>query len=348
MNKFAFLIHPIEVQDFYKRFPLLKKAPSILVENLATTISPFKLSQIKGIQTPKGEIEGYFIFVPFTTRKIFELSEERVLKKLLKACKIAQGLEVNIIGLGGFTSTIGNEGVILSENFSIPITTGYTYSVVTAIDGIKKVVQGLGKEFKECEILVVGENTSISHVVVRYLAREAKYLTLASKNKEKSEVLFEEILQQTGTVIHISQDIDSAMKRGDILFITDTIDNSHLKSIKKEAFICDLSNDKKVTIELKKSRQDLFFVDGGILTLPTAVELGEDLEISSNRCSPSLVETILLTLEERWECFSLGKKLELEKMDRIKKLAEENNIQLTGVSSLYKEIFFGKRNSLDN
>lgn len=348
MNKFAFLIHPIEVQDFYKRFPLLKKIPSILVEDLATIISPFQLSQIKGIQTPKGEIEGYLIFVPLTTRKIFELSEEKVLKKVLKACKIAQKLEVKIIGLGGFTSIIGNAGVILSEHFSIPITTGYTYSAVTAIDGIRKVVQESGKEFKECEILVAGENIPTSHVVVRYLAREAKYLTLISKDKEKSETLFEEILEQTGTVIHISQDIDSAMKRGDILFITDTIEKRHLKSIKKGAFICDLSNDKNVTLELKKSRQDLFFVDGGILTLPKRMELGENFEISSNKCSSSLAETILLTLEQRWECFSLGEKLELEKMDRIKKLAEKNNIQLTGVSSLYKEIFFEKGNPLDN
>lgn len=340
MNKFAYLIHPLEVQDLYKEFPLSKKISKIFIEELSTRIFPFKVFQINKIQTSKGEVEGYFILLPFTTKKILELPQEKLLKKLLKACKMAEDLGANMIGLGGMLSNIENIDSILSKKCSIPITTGYTCRVVTVIDGVRKETKKLKKEFKDCEILVIGQNSSISDKIIKYIASEARYLTWVSNNKEKSEVLFNQILQETGTVIHISKELDSAIKRADILFITDSMNSKCLEFVKEGAFICNLSGDRSIIIELKKTREDLFFVDDAILTFP-----------GFHRWNASITETIILTLEEAWECFSLERKLEIEKMNKIKQWIKENNIQLTEVCNLDGNdgnFYYENANFLDN
>jgi len=66
VNKFAFIIHPIEIEDFHKVMPILKNIPTFLISTMGKYINPFKISEIKGVDTPEEKIKGYLIGVPFT------------------------------------------------------------------------------------------------------------------------------------------------------------------------------------------------------------------------------------------------------------------------------------------
>jgi predicted amino acid dehydrogenase len=340
MNKFAFIIHPIEIQDFYKKFPILENTPDFMVKSIGKLLLPFKISEIKGISSSRGELQGYLIAIPLTLKQMLELPEEQIVKKIIKAGKLAQKLGADIIGMESYTSIIGNARASISENLSIPITTGRTYSISSAIGGIKKATEIMDKDFKECDLTIIGINEAIGSVIARYLAKEAKYLTLVSENRNLLEDLSQRILTETGTAIHITDNTQSAVKRGDIIVIaanTDDLD-INIEIIKKGAIICDLSRPRIVTKELEKKRQDVFFIDGGIVKLPFNVDFGFDFGFSPNTCSAALGETILLSLEKNFECLSLGEDIEIEKIDSINKMAQDNNFNITGVKNYNKEI----------
>lgn len=343
MNTFAYIIHPLEIQDFYQKFPILEKAPNFLLEDMAMTIPPFKLSQITGIKTPKGQVEGYLIALPLTSRKILELPKEKVVKKIFKAYTLAEKLNVDIIGLGGLTSIVENMIGGSLEDFSIPITTGYIYRIVTAIDAVKKLAGEIGKDFKECEITILADHTPVRDTIIRYVVKEGKYITVVSEGESTPEYLYETILEETGTALHISKHREKAIKRADIIIIINNQDDAlHLHNIKNNVLICDLSNSRKTSIEIKKVRPDIITIDGGILALPEEIDFGFDFHFSKNSCSFAMAETILLALEGKGRYFNIGQEINMEKINKVKKIARENKVYLTGACSLYKEVYLNK------
>lgn len=347
MNTFAYIVHPIEIQDFHRRFPILEKTPQFLLEDAAMAIPPFKLSQIQGIKTPKGEVEGYLIAVSLTSRKILELPKEKIVKKIYKACTLAEKLNVDVIGLGGLTSIVEDKMIESLKDFSIPITTGYAYRIVTAIEGTKKVAKAKGKDFKECEIVIIADHTHMGDTITRYVAKEGKYLTLVPRDQNNQEYLYEKILEETGTALHISKHRDNAISRADIIIIANGKDAGFQQhQIKKNTIICDLSNSRRTSIEMKKIRSDILTIDGGILKLPGQIDFGFDFQFSKNSCSFAMAETILLALEEKGRDFSLGQEINIEKINEIKRMANENAVHLTGASSLCKKVCLNKREKI--
>jgi len=51
-----------------------------------------------------------------------------------------------------------------------------------------------------------------------------------------------------------------------------------------------------------------------------------------------MAETMILTLEKRFESFSLGGNADLEKVEEISRLAQKHGFQLAGLRSFEKEV----------
>ena len=62
-----------------------------------------------------------------------EMPEAYVLK-IIKAGKVAEKLGAKIVGLGAFTSIVGDAGVTVANNLNIAVTTGNSYTVATALE----------------------------------------------------------------------------------------------------------------------------------------------------------------------------------------------------------------------
>ena len=340
MNKFAFIIHPTIIQDFYNQFPILEKTPDFMVRSIGKLLFPFKVSEIKGISNSAGELQGFLIALPLTLKQMLKLSEDQIAKRIIKAGHLAQKLGADIIGMDPYTSIIGKKSVFISQNLSIPITSGRIYTIVSAIEGIKKAAEWMGKDFRECDVTILGINENIGSVIARYFTKQAKYISLVSKNKELLENLSQKILTETGTAIHTSDHIQSTIKRADIIVIASNTEDINIKmeTFKKGSIICDLSRPRIITKELEKERSDVLFMDGGIITLPYSVDFGFEFGLPKNTCSAALAETILLSLEKKFECFSLGDEIEIKKMDQVNKMAQDYHFNIAGVSSFYKEV----------
>jgi len=112
MDTFAFIIHPIDPKrDVSRKYPLLGK---LLTENqinyFSTFFPPVYISEIEGItsEATGKQIKGWFLACPFTPKRMLELPEKVVYQKIIQTGRLAEKLGANILGLGAFTSVVGD------------------------------------------------------------------------------------------------------------------------------------------------------------------------------------------------------------------------------------------------
>lgn len=99
MEKFAFILHPLSLQDMEHLSPLMRYIPDPIIEACLKMKKPFKVSHITGIKSPYAEAEGWFIGCPLTAKQMVELPEEFVMDRIIESGKVAQELGAKIVGL---------------------------------------------------------------------------------------------------------------------------------------------------------------------------------------------------------------------------------------------------------
>lgn len=50
-----------------------------------------------------------------------------------------------MVGLGAFTSIVGDAGITVAKNLDIAVTSGNSYTVATALEGTREAVRLMGK-----------------------------------------------------------------------------------------------------------------------------------------------------------------------------------------------------------
>ena len=124
MNTFAFIIHPIDPKrDVSRKFPLAGRIFSERQINFFSTFfPPVYISEITGItsQATGETIQGWFIACPYTPARMMSLPVRTVYRKIIQTGHMAEKLGANILGLGAFTSVVGDGGVTIAQSLDIP------------------------------------------------------------------------------------------------------------------------------------------------------------------------------------------------------------------------------------
>ena len=189
MERFAFILHPLVVQDMARKFPLLRYLPESFVESCIKHVPPIKVSHITGIRSPYAEAEGWFVACPLTARQMMSLPEDFVIDRIVAAGKVAEKLGAKIVGLGAFTSVVADAGISVAKKLDIAVTSGNSYTVATALDGTRQALSLMGGDMKNANVAVLGATGSIGAVCSRILAKEAKRVTLVARNQERLQHL---------------------------------------------------------------------------------------------------------------------------------------------------------------
>jgi predicted amino acid dehydrogenase len=187
LGKFAFLIHPTSLEDLYASGPIeLTKLTPRQRENWERWISSWSQRRYEpGIayhlpvlrSQAGGYVEGWLIAIPLTPTQMMRL-KPRDRKQLLEKCvELAKELEVDMLGLGAFTSIISRSGSDL-VGCGINVTTGNSLTAMAAAEGLKLAIRRLGGDVGEEEIAVIGAGGSVGRLVCMHLAAECRHLTL--------------------------------------------------------------------------------------------------------------------------------------------------------------------------
>jgi|GEM_PF-1167838 len=119
INRFAFVIHPLNIRFIHghKWFRWTRYLPDSLVERVAAYFPPIYLSRITGGQSPSTgqRIEGYLISLGATPRQMMARGERFTYNRLNKAARMSERFGARIMGLGAFTSVVGDAGITVAH-----------------------------------------------------------------------------------------------------------------------------------------------------------------------------------------------------------------------------------------
>ena len=91
---------------------------------------PVLLSEVDGITSKAtGKVlKGWLIICPLTAARMLELNERAAYRKDIQTGRLAERLGADILGLGAFTSIVGDAGLTVADALDIPVTTGDAWS----------------------------------------------------------------------------------------------------------------------------------------------------------------------------------------------------------------------------
>src|SRR5690606_38434652 len=157
-------------RDVARKFGFMRHLPESWLEVAARWAPPIKTSRITGIQSPHNSASGWFVACPLSSRQMVTLPERVVLNKIIAAGRMAERLGAKIIGLGAFTSVVGDAGVTVARALDAAVTTGNAYTVATALEGALMGAEVMGYDIKTAEVAVLGATGSIGQACARDLA----------------------------------------------------------------------------------------------------------------------------------------------------------------------------------
>lgn len=340
MNRFAFIIHPIEYEDVSRKFKFLKNFSQKTVEKFAMMLPPLKISKITGVKSNFGETEGWFVAVPLISNQMLSLPEEYVINKIIKAGKIGERLGADIVGLGALTSVVGDAGITISKNLNIAVTSGNSYTIATAIEGAKKAAEIMGKYIDECNVVVIGATGSIGKVCCEILVGEVKSLTLVARQKEKLRDFSNYIRVKYNKKVYTTTNVKEALLNADIIItVTSSTDVVILPEyLKPGAVVCDVARPRDVSKEVAKKRDDVLVIEGGAVEVPGDVNFNFNFGFPPKTSYACMAETMILAMEGRIENYSLGRELTVEKVREIAQLAKKHGFKLAGFRSFERPV----------
>ena len=353
INRFAFVIHPLSQKYLNNLKPLemvSKVAPAPvmdLVEKAVAYSPPFVYTKVTGIRSPSGvEAEGWLIIVGGTPREIMSHSPEFTYRRLLAAADIAKKLGAQIMGLGAFTKVVGDAGVTVAKRAPLPITTGNSYSASGALWAAHDAVRRLGLvklekgEKVKGKVMVVGATGAIGAACSRLLARTAQEIHLVSPESAKLLVLEKSIMKESpGVKLVLCSYADSDRNIGDMDMIVTATSGAGKKildimKVKPGCVITDVARPLDLPPEEVAKRPDVLVIESGEVYLPGDVHMKsigfEDLNV----VYACLAETIVLTLEGRFENFTVGRNLEWDKVHEIYKMGLKHGMTLAAISGV--------------
>jgi predicted amino acid dehydrogenase len=343
MDTFAFIIHPIDPKrDVSRKFPLLGRVlTERQIDFFSTFFPPVYISEIEGITSASTDkqVSGWFIAAPYTPRRMMELPERVVYRKIIQTGRMAERLGARILGLGAFTSVIGDAGVTIARSLDVPVTTGDAYTISIAVQAVRKAAELMEIPLRDATAAVVGASGTIGRVCAELLTEDVAKLYLIGRREEPLLELQEQLSGPKGCELVVSTKMDVLAESHLILTVTsavhDVIQPEHLLP---GSVVCDVARPRDVSAMVAAVRDDILVIDGGMVDVPGPVDFHFNFGFPQGKSYACMAETIALALEGRFEDYTLGKHVTRERVDEITAIAEKHGFCLSGFRSFEREV----------
>lgn len=343
MEKFAFIIHPFDVRrDVAKKggiYAAAKYLPEPAVEWGIQFKSPMVMSHITGLKSKAGaEAEGWFIGCPLTPKQLLTLPTEFVYKRLIQCGRLAESLGAGIIGLGAFTSVVGDGGVTVAKNLDIAVTTGNSYTVATAVEGGLDAARRMGITMENAKVAVVGATGSIGRTCALMLAPKCAEIALIGRDLIRLEAVAREL---PSARVRLYDDVHLGLRDADLVITVTSARDAVIEpeDLKSGSVVCDVARPRDVSVRVAKERDDVLVIEGGVVAVP-----GPDADFHFTFGFPPrtayacMSETMMLALDGRYESFTLGKEVSVGQAEETERLAKKHGFHLAGYRSFEKAV----------
>ncbi len=347
INRFAFVIHPLNVGFIHKHrlFRWTRFLPDELVERVAAYFPPIYLSKITGGQSPTTgqRIEGTLISLAATPRQMMAHGEDFTYKRLNQASKMAARRGARIMGLGAFTSVVGDAGITVAHEADIAITSGNSLTVAATLEAAKQAVIKMGaSDLTKGKVMIVGATGSIGSVCSRLIAQAIFDVVLVSIEPERLIELKRTIQEETpGAKVAIATRPDDLLPGCDLIITATSAFGERIIDISKckpGAVICDVARPADINETEAALRPDVLAIESGEVLIPGDIDFGYDIGLPAKTAYACLAETALLAMEGRFEDYTLGRNISVERVKEIYRLFNKHKFQIAGLRSFDKFI----------
>jgi predicted amino acid dehydrogenase len=344
--KFAFVVHPLNPRHIASvpGFQFTRYLPGRLVERVAAYAPPLYISRMRGIcsQATGQEIEGILLCLGGTPRELLRRPPEFTYRRLVAAARMADRMGARIMGLGAFTSVVGDAGVTVAQQSDIGITTGNALTVAATLEAAKQAALMLGARIDQGRAVVIGATGSIGAVCARLLALAIGDVVLIAPRAERLLLLKQQIEHETpGVRVIAATHPDLYIGNADLIVTTTSALKGNVLDIAKlkpGAVVCDVARPANVSKAEADRRPDVLVIESGEIRLPGHPDFGVDIGLPPGTAYACLAETALLTMEGRFEDYTLGRNIEIERAKEMYRLMKKHGLQLAGLRSFGRYI----------
>ncbi|MCA9979504.1 MAG: hypothetical protein KDD89_01675, partial [Anaerolineales bacterium] len=278
-DSFAFIIHPIDPKrDVSRKFPTLGRVlPVWLIDFLSLFFPPVYISEVTGVRSVAtgNELRGWLLACPLTPKRMMSLPPHVVYRKIVQTGQLAEKLGARMLGLGAFTSVVGDGGITVAKQLNIPVTTGDSYTVAMAVRAIEHASKVMNVPLETATVAIVGGAGAIGSICAQMLAPQVAETILIGRNMARLQHTAVNIQKTTNHKISTTNDINRLRDAHLVITVTSAIDTiigpQHLR---RGAIICDVSRPRDVSRQVVEERDDVLVIEGGMVRVPGPVDFG--------------------------------------------------------------------------
>jgi len=336
MNSFAFVIHPLDPKrDAARKYPRLARiTPVPLIHFLSRFWPPLYISHITGVRSEATgrEIEGWFVACPFTARQALRLPTRTLYTKITHAGRLAQKLGADVLGLGAFTSVVGDGGVTVAQRLGMPVTTGRSLTVASSVEALEEGARCRGAGLESAAVAVVGATGSIGLACAELLAPSVGELILVGRDASRLAGARALAEYAGARRVCVSERIERVLGADLVLSTTNSARPIILpQHLKQNAVVCDVALPPDVSPRVARERPDVLVIEGGVMDVPGEVDFGFDFGLPPGKAYACMAETMVLALEERYENCSLGRQIRAEQVREMGRLARVHGFRSSAI-----------------
>lgn len=345
----AFVIHPLSQKYLWcaPGLKLFRESPEPIrnvIEKGVARLPIFHYGELRGaVSKATGQAVICDIYAILSTpKRLLNTPEEIIYNQLVSAAQHAQKRGALMMGLGAYTKIVGDNGITVAKRSPIPITTGNSYSAATTLWAAREILEKMafipkekdGERFR-AKAMIIGATGSIGRVSALLVSLICQEIVLVATSPDKLLELRAEIKKISPRVrIKITTSPNHELHDSDLI-VTATSNQSgsilDISKVKPGAVICDCSRPLDISEEEAASRPDVMIIQSGEVLLPGPCELTADIGLPPPSVYACLAETVLLTMEGRYESFSLSKQLSMNRVKEIYKIGLKHGARLSEI-----------------
>ena len=111
-----------------------------------------------------------------------------------------------------------------------------------------------------------------------------------------------------------------------------------IMKVKPGCVITDVARPLDMSAEDVAKRPDVLVIEGGVVRVPGDVDFGLNFGFPPKTAYACMSETMILALEGRFEDYTLGRTLSLDKVREIRELAAKHGFELAGFRSFERAV----------
>lgn len=191
VSRFGFLMHPLTERsyiDFDASLGGLDQDELVqFARSLDGQFSPFVCDEAVITDAAGNVASGVFITLSHTTEALKKMPPAHSLSVIREAVELARTKNVEIVGLGAYTSILSGGGLQLVDQ-AIPLTSGNAFTAVSGIEAIEQALALRKKPWRNVSAAIVGAAGAIGSACSVTLAAKASRLILVGNAAHNEEI----------------------------------------------------------------------------------------------------------------------------------------------------------------